>query len=82
MLVAILFSLPAIWRGYGLHRRAGVWLPAVLGALLWGAELVGLFPVVPGVLLTLIGSTLMAAALLWNFRLRRRFSACGCPVHS
>lgn len=82
MLVAILFSVPAIWRGYSLHRRAEVWLPAVLGALLWGAELAGLFSVVPGVLLTLTGSTLMAGALLWNFRLRRHFSVCGCPAHS
>jgi len=82
MMAACFFVIPGVVGGVQLHRRVHVWWPVGFGAGLWGVELSGLADPVPGTVLTVSGSLLLAGGVVWNSRLRRRVShACSCPAH-
>jgi hypothetical protein len=60
------------------ERRVALWALALVGLLVWGGSIADRFRPVPETVTTVIGTFLVAGALFWNVRLRRRVS-CDIP---
>jgi hypothetical protein len=60
------------------ERRFALWALALVGLFVWAASIADWFHPVPETVTTVIGTFLVAGALFWNVRLRRRVS-CDIP---
>jgi hypothetical protein len=59
--------------GHGAQeRRAALWSLALVGLFVWAGSIAEWFRPVPELVTTVIGTSLVAGALYWNVRLRRR----------
>lgn len=68
--------------GIRAHRQIAVVGPAAAGLTVWAASLSGALAPVPEPPTTVIGSLVVAGAMVWNVRLRHRAAreACACPT--
>ncbi|CAN5847786.1 hypothetical protein BH23GEM3_BH23GEM3_12370 [soil metagenome] len=64
------------------HRRLAPWLVAAGGLGIWLASVLDLFQPIPEVATTVLGSLIVAGALIWNSRLLHPdiCPSCSCPV--
>jgi hypothetical protein len=60
------------------ERRLALWALALVGLFVWAGSIADRFRPVPETVTTVIGTFLVAGALFWNVRLRRRVS-CEIP---
>lgn len=83
LLLSMVVAAVALLRGRRFHRRAGVWVLAVAGAVIWLLSLLSAFEPIPEVLTSPPGGIMLGAGLLWNGRLihRQACERCGCPMH-
>jgi hypothetical protein len=79
-----LIAVVVLARGSAAHGRRGVWIPAIVGIVLWGIG--ALEPVAASgeAVLGVLGGLLLAGGLFWNGRLRHDAicRGCGCGTHS
>jgi hypothetical protein len=83
LLVSAVLAAGTTLYGVRAHGRRAVWLPVTAGLALWAASLAGWTQPVPEPVTTVLGSLLVAGALVVNARLRHEAScrSCGCPAH-
>lgn len=75
-------AIVALVPGLRVHGRSEVFIPVVLGVLVWGGALAHWLHPIPEPLSSSVGALAIAAGIFWNARLRHQATCQTCEVHS
>lgn len=81
--VSLVLAGWAVGSGYRRHRDVRVWIPTVVGAVVWGTSIAGFLSPLPEGLTDVAGGLLLAAGVYWSGQLRHRSvcnTDCSCPA--
>lgn len=81
--LSLVLATWAVGSGFRRHGAGRVWIPTLLGALIWGASIAGYLSPLPESATDVFGGVLLAAGVYWSGQLRHRSvcsTECSCPA--